>query len=194
MAACLGTTIVEYQKGDIVLFAGEEIANVGIVVQGSVKVISDDIKGNSTILTEVGKGDIFCEVFACAGVKISPVTVQTVQDCKIMFMNYSRIINSCSSACVFHNKIVENMLKMVASKTLMLNQKIDILSQRSIRQKVISFLNWQRKDKKWVIVPFTREEMADYLCVDRSALSSELSKMQKEKLISYNKNYFEIHY
>ena len=191
---CLSAKTSHYKKGEIILLAGNRIDFVGLVLAGQIKIIKEAQDGNINILTELAAAELFGEVFACAGVPHSPVTVQAVEDCEILFIDYKRIITSCSSACPFHTKLIENMLKLIAQKNLLLNQKNEILAKRTIRGKLLSFFDHQRGVKKKFTIPYNREELANYLCVDRSAMSRELGKMRDEGLISFVRNKFEVYY
>ncbi len=190
MVCCLSAKVVEYKKDDIILLSGEKVNSIGLVLRGAIKIISEDIDGNLIILARLSVSEIFAEVFVCAGVSHSPVTVQAAEDCEIIFLNYSKIIKTCTAVCGFHSKLIENMLKLIACKTLSLNSKIEILSRRTIRDKLLLFFDMQQSKK--FSIPYNREELARYLCVDRSALSNELSKMRNEGLILFEKNLFQI--
>ncbi|MCL1982352.1 MAG: Crp/Fnr family transcriptional regulator [Clostridiales bacterium] len=192
MLNCLSATRVCYKKDDVVLLSGDTVKFVGLVLSGSVQVIREDIDGRVMLLNELGVSEIFGEVFACAGVNHSPVTVQAKEDAEILLVNYKKIITSCTAACPFHTRLIENMLKLIAAKSLVLNQRIEILSKRTTREKLLAFFDMQRGAAKKFTIPFNREELAQYLCVDRSAMSSELSKMRNEGLMSFSKNAFEI--
>ena len=192
MARCMGADIRRYGKGDVVLLSGDTVTNIGLVISGSVRVISEDIDGNISILTELAATELFGEVFACAGIDHSPVTVQATDECEILFMNYRKVVDSCPSACEHHSRLIENMLKLIARKTLMLNQKIEILSKRTTRGKLLAFFDAQRGAAKKFSIPYNREELAHYLNVDRSAMSNELCKMRDEGLIAFHKSNFEI--
>jgi len=194
MAACLDAVARTFEKGDNIIFTGDRVSHVGLILSGSVKVIKEDVDGNIVILTELGVPELFGEVFACADIDHSPVTVLASEKSEILFINYRKIINTCSSACVFHAKLVENMLSVIARKNLMLNQKIEILSRRTTRERLLMFLDIHRGEAKECTIPFNREEMAHYLCVDRSAMSNELGKMRDDGLIRFHKNTFEILY
>ncbi|MDR2898650.1 MAG: helix-turn-helix domain-containing protein [Spirochaetaceae bacterium] len=111
---------------------------------------------------------------------------------EILFLDYRRIITSCSAACSFHTQLIENMLKLVARKNVLLNQKIEILSKRTTREKLLCFFDIHRGRAKRFTIPFNREELSQYLCVDRSAMSNELCKMRDEGLITFEKNLFEM--
>lgn len=191
---CLGFYVKKYLKDEIVLLAGNKATDVGIVLSGRMQVLKEDIMGNQSILTELSEADLFAETFACAGISTSPVTVVAVTACEVLFIRFTNIITGCANACNFHNKLVENMLKLISQKNLMLQVKIDILSQRSIRDKLLHYFGFlkEQQKKNTVITPFNRTELADYLCVDRSAMSRELSNMKDEGILDFDKNQFTI--
>jgi len=192
MFHCIEAGIKRYEKGDYLLLSGDAVNNIGMILSGSVKVILEDADGNITIVTELSAPELFGEVFACAGIDHSPVTVQALGDCEVLFINYKKVVSTCSGACEFHTRLIENMLSLIAKKNLMLNQKIDILSKRTTREKLLRFFDTQRGIARKFAIPYNREELADFLCVDRSAMSNELSKMRKEGLIRFRKNEFEL--
>ncbi|HEX3030043.1 MAG TPA: Crp/Fnr family transcriptional regulator [Clostridia bacterium] len=191
---CLSGRAVSYKKNDIIILSGAPVDFVGIVLSGSIKIMKDDIEGNTNILTKLGANDIFAEAFAYAGISESPVTVQAEENCEILFIDCKKIIKSCHNACSFHSRLIENMLSLVAKKNIMLNQKIEIISKRTTREKLLMYLEIQKRimhSSKFTI-PYNRGALAHYLCLDRSAMSRELCKMRDEGLIKFNKNEFEI--
>ncbi len=189
---CLSARTAAFGKDDVVLLAGDAVNFVGVVLSGGVRVVREDIDGRATILAELGAPETFAEVFACAGVSQSPVTVLAAEKTEILFLGYKRLVMSCGEACTFHARLIENMLRLIAQKNLMLNQKLEILSKRTTREKLLCFFDIQRGDAKSFAIPFNREELARYLCVDRSAMSGELCKMRDERLIRFRKNAFEL--
>jgi CRP-like cAMP-binding protein len=189
---CLSAKINVYKKDEVILFSGGAVNFVGLVLAGSVQIIKEDINGNITILTELGVSEFFGETFACAEITQSPVTIVAAQNAEILKIDYKKIITSCSSACVFHAKLIENMLQIIARKNLMLNRKLEILSKRTTREKLLAFLETQGGKSKKFTIPYNREELAQYLCVERSAMSNELGKMRDDGLIKFHKNEFEI--
>ncbi|MCL2620223.1 MAG: Crp/Fnr family transcriptional regulator [Defluviitaleaceae bacterium] len=192
MLNCLSANTKTYKKEEIILLTGNPVNFVGLILSGEVKIIREDANGNISILTKLTTSEIFAETFACAEIFHSPVTAQATEETEILFINYNKVITICQNACVFHTRLIKNMLKLIADKNLILNQKIEILSKRTTREKILCFLNHQRRATKRFNIPFSREEMANYLCVDRSAMSIELGKMRDEGLINFNKNQFEI--
>lgn len=194
LIACLGAMSRSYEKGEAVLLAGSPIDRVGVVLSGSVQVVKEDIVGNRTIIANIEQNELFAEVFACSPASILPISVIALEDCTVMWIQFRKIITTCSSSCVFHTKLIANMMRLMAEKNLKLNQKIDYLSKRSIRDKLIAYLLAQADQQKSLIfsIPFSRNELADFLCADRSALSRELSHMKEDGLIDYYKEQFKI--
>ncbi|MDL2281245.1 Crp/Fnr family transcriptional regulator [Selenomonadales bacterium OttesenSCG-928-I06] len=194
MLNCLNAQKRQYNRKQTIFMIGENVTSVGIVLTGNVHIIKEDIFGNRAILADSGEGDLFCESFSCSQTEKLPVTVVAATDSIVLMINYRRIITTCSSACEFHSRLVENMLGILAYKNIALNRKVDYLSKRTTRDKLIEFLSFhqeQANDNVFTI-PFNRQELADYLCVDRSAMSNELSKMRDEGLIKFEKNKFEL--
>lgn len=194
MLQCLNTKVKLYKKGAVILLAHDDITEVGIVLSGTIQVIKEDYLGNKHILTKLSVSDLFAEAFACAGIKKSPVTVISVTECAILFIEFRKIITVCTSACTFHTRLVENMLKLIANKNIMLNQKIELISKRSTREKLLSYFELQMKgaDDKCFTIPFKRHELADFLCVDRSAMSRELCRLRDEGILRFNGNEIEM--
>ena len=161
-------------------------------MSGCVRVLREDIDGEAGILAELSAPNLFCEVFACAELEHSPVSIIASEDCEVLLMDYKRIVQPCPTACRYHNQLIKNLLRAVARKSLLLNQKVEILSKRTIRERILSFLVSHSDSEKKVTIPYNREEMARYLCIDRSALSRELCKMRDDGLILFNRNIFEL--
>ena len=189
---CLSAKTAAYKKNDVILLSGNSVNFVGLVLSGSVQIIKEDIDGRITILTELGVSELFGEVFACAGIMQSPVTVLAMENAEILLMNYKKIITFCTAACPFHAGLIGNMLKIIAHKNLTLNQKIEIMSKRTTRGKLLAFFETHGGMAKKFTIPYNREELAQYLCVDRSAMSNELCKMRDEGFIKFHKSTFEI--
>jgi CRP-like cAMP-binding protein len=191
---CLDAKEREYAKNDYIFLAGNKAEQVGIVLSGQVHVVQEDFWGNRTILAHISPGSLFGEAFACAQISHLLFSVIAVEKSTIMLINYRKIVSTCPTACLFHSQIIRNMLGVVARNNILLTQKIEHISKRSLREKLQSYLSWQAvlHQGPSFNIPFSRQELADYLCVDRSALSRELSAMQEEGLLSYHKNSFEL--
>ena len=191
MLDCLGAGIHAVKKGKIVLLAGDKPEFTGIVLSGMLHITRDDYEGNRAIIASITPGKLFAEALCCAGVSESPVTVVAAEDSIIMKLGSERMLKTCPNSCAFHKKLITNMLALIANKNLFLQDRMEIISLKSIRSKVLLYLeSLVSKQGRNINVPFNREEMADYLCVERSALSHELAKMKKDGLIDYNKNKF----
>lgn len=188
MLSCVEGTLKDYGRGELLLQAGDPVLWVGLVIRGSVQVLRQDSDGRHSLMAQLGPGQLFGEVFACAGVQHSPVMVQACQACRILRLNYRKIISTCPSACPFHQKLIGNMLSLLAEKNLMLHQKLELLSKRTTRQRLLAYFDQIRQGASMFTLPLSREDLAAYLCVDRSAMSAELSKMQSDGLIRYQKN------
>ncbi len=191
MLSCLNAETKRLKKNEVVLIAGSRPDYVGTVLEGELHIIKEDLDGNRTIVATVTPGDIFAEALCCAGVPESPVTVIATVDSVIMKLSFDRILHTCPHACTHHTKLIGNMLKVLAQKNLMLQKRMELTSVNSIRIKVLRYLGSFNISKGQPIkIPYNREEMANYLCVERSALSHELSRMKRDGLIDYWKSEF----
>ena len=194
MLGCIGYHVREYAKGQVIAFEEETINHVGVVMDGAVDMVKEDVWGNRTILLRSYREDIFGETFACGEDSLSVVTFVAAQDCKVLFLSFCRVMHTCTHACVFHQTLIENMVRIIARKNRELMRKIEVVSKKSLREKILAYLSIQSQSqgKKQFEIPLGRVEWAEYLCADRSALTRELAKMKEEGLISYHRNQFEI--
>jgi CRP-like cAMP-binding protein len=190
--SCLLAKSASYRKNDIVWLAGTPAQFVGLLMSGSVRVTKNDANGNTVILTDVTAPNFLGEIGVWAELESFPVTVHALSDCVVYFLDGRKITSVCSSACQFHKNMIENMLRTISKKAFMLDQKVEVLSKRTIREKLLCFFDTQRGSAKKFTSPFSREGMARYLCVNRSALSDELGKMRDEGLIRFHRDEFEI--
>ena len=192
MLGCLKGTVRRYEKNQTVIAEGAPPAGIGIVLSGAVQVVRVDYYGNRSILTEVGPSQMFGESFACAEVKIMSVDVVAAEACEVMLVDATRMLHLCSNACEFHNRMIYNLMKIVATKNLMFHQKLEILSKRTTREKLMTYLLQQAKlaNSQRFTVPFDRQELADFLEVDRSGLSAEIGKLRKEGILESRKSEF----
>lgn len=188
---CLGAEIKTIGKSEIVLLNGDKPESIGIVLSGQLHVVREDTDGNRSILAAITPGDIFGEALCCADVPESPVTVLADTASLVMLLRFSHILNTCSNSCAFHTRLIANMLRLIANKNLLLQDRMEIISLKSIRAKVTRYLeSFSPVRGLEFYIPFNREELADFLCVERSALSHELARMKKDGLIEYKKNRF----
>ena len=191
---CLTAVKRIYRKDEFIFTAGGKATSVGVVVSGGVHVLQEDFWGHRVILAHIGLGGLFGEAFSCAGKGMLPVSVTASETTEVMLIDYRKIATTCSSACVFHMQLIKNMMRILAEKNILLTQKIEHLAKRTTRDKLLAFLSSQAMiaGTDTVVIPFNRQELADYLAVDRSALSRELGAMQAEGLLNYDKNRFEL--
>lgn len=191
---CITYRIVAVKKGEIISFEEEQIRQIGIVLSGSVDIVKEDIWGNKTLLLRLGKDEMFGETFACGEDNISVVTFFASEHTELLFLPFYRVMHNCTMACVFHHRLIENMVGIIAKRNKDYMQKIEILSKRTIREKLLTYLSIQAQlqEARYFELPLGRVELADYLCVDRSALTRELAKMKQDGLIDYDKNCFRI--
>jgi CRP-like cAMP-binding protein len=196
LVKCLGCTFKAYKKNETVYQAGDLVREIGLVVSGGVHIVKDDAWGNSNIIAEVSGGELFAEAAVCGGLDVLPVTVKAAADMEAMFFDFQRIITTCTSACVFHTLLIRNMIRMFARKNIVLVGKMEHLTKRTTRDKLLSYLSEEAKlhNSNSFKVPFDRQELADYLSVERSALSAEMSRMKADGVINYRKSHFELLY
>lgn len=194
LLSCLGARKKEYKKGEYILREGEHISDIFILVEGKIHIQKDDYWGNRSILSVISVGEMFGEGYAApeSGALLNDVVA--VEASSVIFFDVKRILTTCSSACRFHNMIVQNMFFAISDKNRKLVQKLGHMSGRTTRAKLISYLSEEakRQGSSAFTVPFNRQQLADYLCVDRSAMSNELCKMRDEGMIIFEKSRFEL--
>ena len=194
LLGCIGGRTVSVSKGQAVFREGDPATHVGMVLSGAVQMVREDYYGNRSIVAHIGPAELFGETYACAGIAALPISVVADADSRVLLMDCRRITVSCSSACAFHSRIIFNLLRLVATKNLVFDQKIQITSQRSTREKLMAYLLNQAKlcNCDTFTIPYDRQALADYLEVDRSGLSAEISKLRKEGVLESEKNQFRL--
>ncbi|MBN2852656.1 MAG: Crp/Fnr family transcriptional regulator [Clostridia bacterium] len=194
LLTCLNAFKKTYQKNQIILIQGDPIRYIGLVIEGIVDIIKEDYMGNKKILNRLGPSDNFAEIFVCAGIVSSPVTVICETEATILFIDFAGIINTCENSCSFHNQLIKNMVKNISLKTLTLNENLEYLSKKTIKSRLSSYLINQLKNShvSSFTIPFNRNELSEYLNVNRSALSRQLSFLKEEGILSFRKNTFHV--
>ena len=194
MLNCLQYTLKKYPKETFIFQAGDKISKIGIVLAGEAHVIKEDYWGNRTIYARIGVGDNFGEVYASEGMGAMEVSVMVPCATTIMFLDMQRILHTCSNNCTFHNHLIYNLVELLSEKNLFLTKKLGYLAKRSTREKLLAYLSDEaiKNGGPDFTIPFNRQQLADYLAVDRSAMSSELGKLQKRKIIKFEKNTFHL--
>lgn len=194
MLGCLGARLYTYKKGEYVLRQGEHLNDITVLVEGGLHIQKDDYWGNRSILGNIAVGEMFGEAYAApeSGALLNDVIA--VEDSAVIFFDVKRVLTTCPSACRFHSMVVQNMFFAISEKNRRLVQKLGHMSQRTTREKLISYLSEEAKkqNSSSFVIPFNRQQLADFLSVDRSAMSNELCKMRDEGLLIFNKNCFEL--
>ena len=192
MLNCLGAYTRSYTKGEMICRAGEPFNTMAMVLSGGVTIESDDVWGNRSILSHVGVGEVFAETYACLPGEPLLVNAVASEMSEILFMEMGKLLTLCPSGCSYHNRLIQNLLTLTARKNLTLSRRILHTSAKSIRGRLLSYFSEQAllQGGYRFSIPFNRQQLADYLGVDRSALSNELSKLKREGLIAYEKNTF----
>lgn len=192
MLKCLAAREKTFAKDTFIFRAGDTTETLGILLDGCAWIVQDDVWGNRNILSTVTPGQTFAETFACTLGTAMTVSVTAAADCEVLFLNVRRILTVCSSACAHHSRMIRNLLSDMAEKNLVLNEKITHMAQRTTRAKLLSYFSAaaQKNNSFAFDIPFSRQQLADYLSVERSGLSLELSRMKKDGLLEYRKNHF----
>ncbi|MBQ8623900.1 MAG: Crp/Fnr family transcriptional regulator [Oscillospiraceae bacterium] len=194
MLGCLGARVESFDKKYTIFSEGSPAKYFGIMLSGSAQIIRVDYYGNRSIVSSIEPAEVFCEAFACAEVRNTPVTVIANEPCEVMLVDCSHVLHTCQNHCAFHQQLIFNLMKNLAAKNIMFHQKIEITSKRSTREKLMTYLMLQAKraGSNSFDIPFDRQELADYLEVDRSGLSAEISKLRSEGVINSHRKHFEL--
>ena len=192
MLECLDGTLRICPKGSIVFAEGDRPTHLGVVLEGEVRITRTDYYGNRSIVAAVKASQVFGETFACAEVQSLPVDIMAAADSILLMIDVRRIISTCCNACTFHNRIIYNLMKQTAAKNLMFHRKLEITSKRTTRDKLMTYLLMTAKEQgsSSFEIPYDRQELADYLEVDRSGLSAEIGKLRREGILTAEKNRF----
>ena len=190
----LKATVSDYEKGEYIRSEGDAADFIGIVLEGEIHVLQDDYYGNRNINFSFQEGDMFAEAFACAGAEELPVDILATAKSKIVFLNGDVLFGECGKTCEFHSLLIRNLLKIVATKNMLLNQKLSYSSHKTTGEKIMAYLSDQAKlhHSSEFTIPFDRQALADYLGVERSAMSVEISKLQKQGKLITRRSYFHL--
>ena len=192
MLHCLQAKLRAFKKGEYVFREGEHMDHITVLVKGKLLVQQDDFWGNRSIVTVIRIGEMFGESYVApeSGATLNDVVAEV--DSMVIFFDVRRILTVCSTACRFHSMVVQNLFFAISEKNRKLMLKIGHMSKRSTRAKLLSYLSEEAKrhNNRHFTIPFNRQQLADFLCVDRSAMSNELCKMRDEGLVEFDKNEF----
>lgn len=188
---CFKGRFATYPKGQAVLSLGDPVTFMGTLSTGKLAIFKQDIEGNRSLLGHIGPGEHFAEVFAFSGTSLMPVSVVAEEKSEVLLLPKEHFLPTCAEGCPFHHRLLQNLLHILSSKALALQSRMGFLGEKTLRQKILACLaHFSKGSKSPFIIPFNRQQLADYLCVDRSALSRGLSSLKKEGLIDYHKNVF----
>lgn len=191
---CVNATVFRKKKDEYIFRAGDSTETMGLVLKGSVLSLQEDLWGHRNIMERIGAGEYFAEPFAATPGSVLNISVVADEDAEIMLLNMGRLLKTCPSACAHHHRLVRNLVSVMARRVMNLNEKITHMAKRSTREKLLSYLSAEsmRQGKLSFVIPYDRQQLADYLCVERAAMSVELSKLQKEGYLKTNRNQFEL--
>ncbi|MDO4494114.1 MAG: Crp/Fnr family transcriptional regulator [Clostridia bacterium] len=191
---CIGAAVLPVRQGKYLLRAGDTTEVMGLVLSGSALIVQEDLWGHRNILSRCRCGDFFGEPYAAKPGAVLNICVVAEQDGEIMTMNVRRLLSTCDSACIHHRNLIRNLVNVLAEKILIFNDKITHVSKRTTREKLLSYLSAEsiRRGSRSFDIPFDRQQLADFLCVERSAMSAELSKLAREGYLKTDRNRFEL--
>jgi CRP-like cAMP-binding protein len=191
---CVNATVLNKKKGEYILRVGDSTETMGLVLRGAALVLQEDLWGHRNIIYRIEAGDFFAESFAATPGSVLDVNIVSDEETQIMLLHMGRLLQTCPHACAHHNRLVRNMVSVMARRVMNLNEKITHMAKRSTREKLLSYLSAEsiRQGKRAFAIPYDRQQLADYLCVERAAMSVELSKLQKEGFLKTNRNWFEL--
>lgn len=194
MLGCLLAKERTYKKGEIIFPEGSPTEQIGVVLTGRVVIELGDVWGNNSVLSSIGPGGVFAEAYACVPGEPLMVNVTAAEDTEALLLNIKRVLEPCSKVCPYHVRLVRNLLALCAGKNLQLSRRVLHTGPKSIRKRLLSFFSEciKRTGSYSFDIPYNRQQLADYLSVERSALSNELSIMQRDGLIRYEKNHFDV--
>ena len=191
---CLNIQIKKYKADDFIFLLGDQVDSIGIVLEGTVEIIKENLVGNRHIIASLGTSNIFAEGIVCTKDRISPVSVLTKTETTVMLIPYQKVITSCEQTCNFHIQLIENMMILLGEKNYILNHKIDLLMIKGMKEKLATFLLYEsrRHNSNRFDIDFNRNELAEYLNVSRPSMSRELANMKDNGIIDYHMNSFHI--
>ena len=194
MLSCLNARLKEYNKGEYIIRNGDFVNDVMLLVRGGLHIQNDDYLGNRAIINKISVGEMFGESYISNNSVAITQDVVAVEDSSVIFFYFNKIMTSCPSACSFHLLVIKNLFNAISEKNRKLVGKINHISKRTTREKLISYLSEQSKinNSMYFSIPFNRQQLADFLSVDRSAMSNELCKMRNEGLLEFEKNQFKL--
>ncbi|MGI5936762.1 MAG: Crp/Fnr family transcriptional regulator [Oscillospiraceae bacterium] len=184
---CLGYRKVSRKKGEFIFLAGQSRPKVAILLSGKAQVVKENVLGDRMVIGALEPGDMFGETFACMEMELMPVSVVALADSSALMLDVGRIVSPCQVACGYHRQLISNLLKIIAEKNVQLNRQMSFISHKTIRSRLEAYFYdmMEREGSRKFEIPFSLSKLANYLCIDRSAMSRELSRMREEGLLDY---------
>ena len=194
LSACLAAREKIYAKDTFVFRAGDAVRSVYLILSGNLHIVNEDFWGNRSIIETMPANTLFGEAYTLAASDKHLVSVLTAEESIILEMDPVSLFDTCANGCSCHEKLIKNATHILAEKIVRLTEKLGHIAQRSTREKILSYLSKcaRQAESNAFQIPYSRQQLADYLCVDRSALSHELSRLSQLKMIRYRKNQFEL--
>lgn len=194
LKCCAGERIL-YEDGESIFRMGESVNKVMILLKGKAEVVQENFWGCQETVYCVREGEVFGEAYSCARTPVLPVCVTARGPCEALFLNYQRMITFCPMACDFHTRFIHNMLRLMSERNVKLESKLEHVCRKNTREKLLSYLSQQAmaRGSRDFDIPHNRKELAEYLCVDRSAMSNELGKMRDEGILDFQRRHFVLH-
>ena len=194
MLECFDAHVISRDKGAAIFVEGSHAKRFGVVLAGSLVVVKDGLDGKRSIIKRIGEKELVAAAQAFSGAKTMRLRVEADAQCRVLILNAERVGATCCNACAFHTRLVRNVMRILAAKTLELNAKIEILSHRTTQERLISYLRSfaEKCGKLEFDIPFDRQQLADFLCVERSALSAEISRLARSGMFSCRKHHFKL--
>lgn len=194
LLGCLQPTVKTYGKNQFIALAGDPFLSIGVILEGQVSVIKESAAGNKIVISQLQPGEMYGEMIAFSNQKTYPVTVEALKETTVMELNRDTIIGQCPRMCSWHKTLIQNMLKIVSNRALMLNKKVEYLSIKSMRGKLAAYFldEYKRNNKKTFQLNMNRNQLADYLNVSRPSMSREMAKLRDEEIIDFRKNQIRI--
>ena len=193
MLGCLRGIIKKYDKGETVISEGQKINKFGLLIEGRLQVVQYDYLGNKSVISIIEPKQVFGEAYAYVD-KISSLDVEVIEKSQVLFLDSDKLSTPCEHCCTFHKQLVKNLLYIISNKNVNLTQKIECMSKRTTKEKLLTFLSLEsiKNNSREFAISLDRQALADYLGVERSAMSAELSKLRKDGIIECEKNWFKL--
>ncbi len=191
---CMNVRMKQYREDEYVFLNGDEINDIGVVLEGTIEIVKESLAGNKNIVAILGQADMFAEGIVCTRARISPVSVRVREETKLILIPYERVIRSCGNSCAFHIRLIQNMMVVLGEKNVVLNRKMELLILKGMREKLASYLLNEavRSGETVFQIGLNRNDLAEYLNVSRTSMCRELARMKEEGLIDFYGNSFKL--